>query len=118
MFGRAAGRLQFAGTIDVVETGEDALAAVGGAPGYELIVLDVNLPGISGLDVLRFLKSDMRMRAVPVIVFSSSSDQQDIQRAYAGGAAAYLTKPVGLEGYDTVIEGIGSFWSSVVAYAD
>ena len=119
MFGRAAGRAGFSATVDTVETGEEALEALGLPEGnrYALLLLDLNLPGINGFDVLRHVKADASRKSMPVIVFSSSANQRDINRAYEYGAAAYVTKPMGFDGYGSVINAISMFWSNIVAYA-
>ena len=81
-------------------SGEDALAGLleGSDTRPALIILDLNLPGIRGMEVLAALKGDPRVRMVPVIVLSGSSREEDIDAAYAAGANAYLSKAAGLHG--------------------
>ena len=77
-------------------------------PGF--ILLDLNLIGIDGREVLRRLKSHLVFRKIPVIVFSTSSSRTDIELCYLNGAAAYVVKPVGLDKLELFIERIKAFW--------
>jgi CheY-like chemotaxis protein len=95
--------------------GEKAMAYVRrvheqhGAP-LDLILLDLNLPGKHGLDVLAELKGDPRLCAIPVVVFSSSQFQRDIRRCYEAGANCYVNKPGDLEEFFSTIQSIEQFW--------
>ena len=62
-----------------------------------LILLDLNLPIVSGFEVLEFLKSDPQLRKLPVVVLSGSSSQHEIERCYAAGANSYMCKPTGIQ---------------------
>ncbi len=84
------------------------------APQPDLILLDLNLPGISGEEVLAELKSDERLRVLPVVVMTASAAEADIVRSYALQANCYITKPVDLEQFLTVVQSIESFWFSIV----
>jgi CheY-like chemotaxis protein len=75
----------------------------------DLIVLDVNLPDKSGLDVLRKIKENPMTRAIPLVVFSSSCLEQDVKKAYEYNANAYLTKPQELEEYLHTIKQLHQF---------
>ena len=114
MFGRAAGRSGLAASVDAVATGEEALEALSDREAFDLVLLDINLPGIDGFEVLRRLDPDHP----PVVMLSSSANQLDVTQAYDAGAAAYLTKPVGNEDYDRLLDAIGAFWSELVSYPD
>jgi CheY-like chemotaxis protein len=62
-----------------------------------LILLDLNLPIVSGFEVLEFLKSDPQLKKLPVVVLSGSSSQHEIERCYAAGANSYMCKPTGIQ---------------------
>jgi len=76
----------------------------------DFVLLDWNLPKVSGREVLRILKGDEALRTIPVLIFSSSDAEEDIYAAYDGHANGYVPKPAGLEGFYGVIESIESFW--------
>jgi CheY-like chemotaxis protein len=63
----------------------------------DLVLLDLNLPIVSGFEVLEFLKSDPQLRKLPVVVLSGSSSQHEIERCYAAGANSYMCKPTGIQ---------------------
>ncbi len=92
--------------------GEDALAGLlhGGDPRPALIILDLNLPGIRGMEVLAALKGDARVRAVPVIVLSGSSREEDVDAAYEAGANAYLSKPLDFAELRRSVLSLHEFW--------
>jgi len=93
----------------VVRDGHDALRFVrqadehADAPRPQLILLDLNLPGVHGLEVLAELKDDASLRSIPVVILSSSRHPDDIQRSYALHANAYITKPVDLDAFSAAI---------------
>ena len=113
-----AGKLHL--TIDVAEDGEDALRRLGemaardpaGLP--DLILLDLNLPGLSGREVLGDLRADEALRRIPVVVLTSSDAEQDIVRSYELGANCYVTKPVGLSAFQSIVRSVEDFWLTVV----
>jgi CheY-like chemotaxis protein len=76
----------------------------------ELVILDINLPIWSGLELLEKLKADSAIASIPVIVFSSSRSQRDIEKAYELRAACYVSKPSSFGEYEAVAEGIRSSW--------
>lgn len=76
----------------------------------DLILLDLNLPRLSGIEVLRRIRSDPRVAAVPVVVFTSSSSESDVGAAYEAGASAFVTKPMDFEGFLQAIETACRFW--------
>jgi CheY-like chemotaxis protein len=92
--------------------GEDALAGLleRGDTRPALIILDLNLPGIRGMDVLAALKGDSRVRSVPVIVLSGSSREEDVDAAYQAGANAYLSKPLDFVELRRSILSLHEFW--------
>src|SRR6202451_631634 len=84
------------------------------APRPDLILLDLNLPKKDGREVLAEIKDDPILKTIPVVVLTTSSSEADILRSYQLHANCYITKPVGLEGFLTVVKSIDSFWLSVV----
>ena len=75
-----------------------------------LILLDLNLPRISGLEVLRRLRSDERTRLLPVVILSSSGEQQDMLDGYGLGANSYVRKPVNFEQFVQAVEQLKLYW--------
>jgi light-regulated signal transduction histidine kinase (bacteriophytochrome) len=80
------------------------------APRPGLILLDLNLAGLDGRQVLEHLKGDAHLRSIPVIVFSTSDNPKDVQSAYAHGASGYLLKPVDLSRFERMIQLFKDFW--------
>ena len=79
-----------------------------GLPG--LVVLDLNLPKINGLEVLARLRNNPLTQHLPVIIFSSSVDENDMVKSYEGGANCFIVKPVDFFEFASTIEGIFKFW--------
>jgi CheY-like chemotaxis protein len=82
------------------------------APRPHLILLDLNLPGMNGYEVLRYIKSDLKYRAIPVVVLSSSPAMKDVDACYREYANAYVQKPTDLEGNIKLLREIDLFWSA------
>jgi len=80
----------------------------------DLILLDLNLPRMDGRELLVRLKADPELRAIPVIVFTSSSAPRDIAKAYALHANCYLVKPPDLAGIERVVSLVNDFWLKTV----
>ena len=78
-----------------------------------LIVLDVKLPKVSGLEVLEEIKRDPRTRAIPTVLLTSSRIQEDVVRAYQLGANSYVQKPVQFERFRQIVRQLGSYWLAV-----
>ncbi|MFK7974887.1 MAG: response regulator [Halioglobus sp.] len=83
------------------------------APRPGLILLDLNMPGIDGREVLIRLKSDAELKDIPVIVLTTSSDERDIEECYKDGANTYITKPVELDGFFKAIERLKEYWLEI-----
>lgn len=83
------------------------------APTPGLILLDLNLPGTDGREVLRVLKRDPVLHKIPVVVLTTSSAEQDIQRCYDYGANSYVQKPVDLAGFVTAMTRLKEYWFEV-----
>jgi len=108
-----------ANRIEVLRDGEDALdylfcrgrfanRTFEQAP--PLVLLDLKLPKIDGLDVLRALKSDPRTKAIPIVILTASKEEQDLVKGYQLGANAYIQKPVDFDQFTKIVEQLGLFW--------
>ena len=106
--------------VSVVEDGEEAMAFLRRqrshttAARLDLILLDLNLPRKSGREVLTEVKQDPDLRRIPVVIMTTSSDEQDVLQAYNCHANCYVTKPVDLDQFLGVVRSIEHFWLSVV----
>jgi len=80
------------------------------APRPDLILLDLNLPKIGGLEVLAKIKQDNKLRRIPVIVLTISDREEDMVRAYDSGAASYMTKPVDSKDFERLIQTVQDYW--------
>jgi CheY-like chemotaxis protein len=75
-----------------------------------VILLDLNLPKVDGLQVLKTLRSDERTKAIPIVILTSSKEPNDVVAGYRLGASAFIQKPVDFEEFRTTIQEIGVFW--------
>ena len=114
---RAFKRRRLSNPVAVARDGEEALDYVhrrgvfgDGAPIPGLILLDLRLPKIDGLEVLRQLKSHPVYRNIPVVVLTTSGEDRDVARSYELGAASYIVKPVEFEKFQEVVERIDLYW--------
>jgi two-component system, response regulator len=78
------------------------------------ILLDLNLPGTDGREVLAEIKGDAALKSIPVIVLTTSSDARDIEKCYEAGANSYIRKPVDLEGFVRAIQHLKEYWFEIV----
>lgn len=78
-----------------------------------LVILDLNLPGTDGREVLALMKADPNLRTIPVVIMTTSDDERDIGDCYAMGANTYLQKPVDLGGLLTAIQRLGDYWFGI-----
>jgi len=83
-------------------------------PRPDLILLDLNLPKKDGREVLKEIKEDPTLKIIPVVILTTSASEVDILRSYSLHANCYITKPVSLDGFLTVVKSIDNFWMSVV----
>ncbi len=106
--------------LHTVEDGMEALAFLNqegkyaDVPRPELILLDLNLPKKDGRDVLAEIKSNGDLRRIPVVVLTTSRSEQDILKSYDLNANCYITKPVDLDQFISVVKSINEFWLSIV----
>jgi CheY-like chemotaxis protein len=84
------------------------------SPRPGMILLDLNLPGTDGRQVLARIKADDDLCRIPVIVLTTSADERDIQECYRFGANSYMQKPVDLEGFMAAVQRLTDFWIGVV----
>ncbi|HEV2750053.1 MAG TPA: response regulator [Gemmatimonadales bacterium] len=116
---RAFRARNLANQVFVARDGAEALAFFFGKEAHPLrdigvtprvILLDLNLPKVDGLEVLRRLKADERTRSLPVVVLTSSKEEPDIAAAYSLGANSYIIKPVDFEAFARAVSEVGLYW--------
>ena len=116
---RALRRSRIANQIELLEDGAEALDFVFCRGAYahrqitdhpKIILLDLKLPKVSGLEVLRQIKTDPRTQMIPIIVMTSSAQDSDIIESYQLGVNSYIVKPVDFEQFNKAVEQIGLYW--------
>jgi CheY-like chemotaxis protein len=109
--------------VDFVTDGEELMEYLFRRSRYEhlkgtalpgLILLDLNMPRKDGREALRDIKSDQQLRRIPVIILTTSKEEEDIVRSYDLGANSYIHKPVTFEGLVEVMRTIGKYWFEIV----
>jgi chemotaxis family two-component system response regulator Rcp1 len=106
--------------LSVVKNGVEAMAFLrregeySNVPQPDIILLDLNMPKMDGREVLAEIKKDESLKHIPVIVLTTSKAEQDILKSYDLYANCYITKPVDLDQFNTVIKSIKDFWLSIV----
>src|SRR5882757_3189809 len=103
-----------------VKDGEEALEFIFATGKYagtritehppKLILLDIQMPKVNGIEVLQKIKSDERTKTTPVVMLTSSKEDPDIQKCYSLGANSYIVKPVNFEGFADAIKNLGFYW--------
>lgn len=105
--------------LSVVQTGEEALSFLrregvhSAKPAINLVLLDLNLPGKSGFELLGEIKRDVKLRHIPVIVLTTSFMEADVREAYDAHANCYIVKPIDLVEFERVSKAIETFWLTV-----
>jgi len=102
-----------------VRDGEEALAFIFGTGKYngrsidrppKLVLLDIQMPKVNGLEVLEQIKSDSHAKIIPVVMLTSSKEDPDVKKCYTLGANSYIVKPVNFEGFAEAIKNLGFYW--------
>jgi two-component system response regulator len=116
---RALKKHNLANRLILVEDGAEALDFIFGRGKYAIrangdpprvVLLDLKLPKLSGLEVLRVLKQDERTRSIPVVIVTSSREDPDIKTAYGLGANSYVVKPVDFDAFAEAVSSLGLYW--------
>lgn len=116
---RALQKARLANNIEIARDGAEAVDFLFGQNKYagrriencpKLILLDLKLPKIDGLDVLKQIRSDPRTQSIPVVVFTSSKEQRDVIESYQLGVNSYIVKPVNFDGFLAAVQDIGMYW--------
>jgi CheY-like chemotaxis protein len=119
---RSLRKVNVANEVAVVRDGQQALdylfrrgdyAAMAGEPLPTVVILDLNLPKIGGLEVLEALRKDPRTELLPVVVLTSSDEEKDRLRSYQGGANSFVCKPVDFSEFAETVARMGVYWLAV-----
>ncbi|MEM1293856.1 MAG: response regulator [Verrucomicrobiota bacterium] len=111
---------KIANSLHVATNGEEALAFLqregkfAESPRPDIILLDLNLPGMHGAELLQQIKENEDFTSIPVVVLTTSTADEDILKAYELHAACYITKPVDLDQFTKVVQSLEDFWFAVV----
>jgi len=106
--------------LSVVRDGKEAIDFLNKRGNYlqadlpDLLLLDVNLPKLNGHEVLKYIKGDEKFKQIPVIMFTTSSSQKDINLSYKDYANCFITKPADVNDFMKVIAIIENFWTAIV----
>ena len=109
--------------LSVVRNGEEALKFLrrigehADVPRPDLILLDLNLPRVSGREVLAEIKSDQNLKRIPVVILTTATSDEDIMQSYDLSANCYINKPVDMTEFVKVVQSIEDFWFAVVTLA-
>lgn len=116
---RALGKAKLANHVQIARDGAEALdfifcegahAARNRIQAPKVILLDLKLPKVDGLEVLKRLKGDPRTRSIPVVVVTSSKEQRDVVESYELGVNSYIVKPVNFEQFSAAVRELGVYW--------
>jgi two-component system response regulator len=117
---RAFARVRIQADMDVAQSGAEALSMLQETSSLEqsaffprVVVLDLNMPGLNGFDVLRRLREEPHTRLLPVVVLTTSREPADINRCYALGANSFVTKPVDFREFAEVFANLTAYWMNV-----
>ena len=115
---RALGKAKVANELAVVSNGQEALDYLFGDGAYAevkppapcLILLDLNMPKIGGLEVLKRIRADERTRLIPTVILTTSKEERDLVAGYSLGANSYIRKPVDFAQFADAIQQLGLYW--------
>jgi CheY-like chemotaxis protein len=113
---RALRRNNFSNPVDLASDGQEAIDQLFAADGFldrtgsKVVLLDLKLPKVDGLEVLRQIRSDPRGRRIPVVMLTSSQEESDLVASYETGASSFIVKPVDFENFSRCVADIGMYW--------
>lgn len=113
-------RAKVSNDVHVIEDGEQAMSFLRRQGDYQdaqrpdLILLDLNLPGMDGREVLQEIKNDEELRSIPVVVLTTSEAHIDVEAAYGNYANSYMTKPVDFQQFHKLIADMANYWFTLV----
>lgn len=119
---RALKNHNFANEVDVVRDGAEALDYMFGRGAYvdrnlldtpQLILLDINLPKLNGIEVLKELRKDVNSKSIPIVMLTTSKEENDMVRSYNNGANSYIQKPVDFKEFVDVVSQLGIYWLAI-----
>jgi CheY-like chemotaxis protein len=117
---REFSKAKIANNLHWIEDGETAMKYLrqqdefANAPRPDLILLDLNLPGMDGREVLAEVKSDSKLKRIPIVILTTSNDEQDVLHSYNLNANCYVTKPIDIDRFIHVVQLINEFWLAAV----
>lgn len=106
--------------VTVVKDGQEAIDYLSKSGSFanstlpDLVLLDINLPKVDGKEVLSFIKTDPKLKRIPVVMLTTSSSEKDVIESYESYANCYITKPVDVNKFFEVVKTIEDFWISIV----
>ena len=117
----ALGEYNLANEVVVARDGQEALDYLYGRGAFEgrddenpaVMLLDLKLPKISGLEILQQIKTDERLKTIPIVVLTSSHEEKDVMRSYSLGVNAYVVKPVDFHEFVNAVKELGAFWAVI-----
>lgn len=119
---RALAKQNIANDVEVVRDGAEALDFIFARGGHadrnahqlpQLILLDINLPKVSGLEVLKRLRDNQLTRMVPVVMLTTSKEERDVVESYTSGANSYVQKPIDFKEFSEAVRQLGIYWLMV-----
>ncbi len=110
---RALKEINITNSLFIVNNGEEALEFLKGQQHANIwiILLDLNMPKMNGIEFLKIIKKDIHLKKIPVIVLTTSKEESDIIESYDLGVAGYMIKPVDYPKYVEVVKAINSYWN-------
>ncbi len=119
---RALRKVNLANKVEVVRDGQQALDFLFCEGEFEgrdcseplaVVLLDLNLPKVNGLEVLRCLRADERTRLLPVVILTSSDEERDLVASYEGGANSFVRKPLDFKEFAETVASLGIYWQAI-----
>lgn len=110
---RSLKKLNISNHVLHLQDGAEAISflfATSNKPALKLILLDLKMPKVDGLELLKRIKSDENLRVVPVVILTSSKEERDIEDCYRLGVNSYVVKPMSFQVFSSVVSDIGNFW--------